>query len=271
MLPSNFKGRVLVVASRADEGCAQVIKNYAAAHAQICEPSDLLSLAPSHPFDCVSCFASRVPEKGGNMEFFSKCFEIVVPGGQLNLQYVTSSAEEVEQELAKNALFSGFVDPKPSRSAGPQGATVLQFACKKPDWGWGAAAAVPGAELVDEASLVEGGAGYEAMGKGKSDCSAKPKACANCSCGRKELEDKMDAADDAKQALEQGIVRSSCGNCYLGDAFRCAGCPYRGLPAFKAGEKVELDTELSNTGQAGMTQGALTAVASAGTKVVVQL
>ena len=34
-----------------------------------------------------------------------------------------------------------------------------------------------------------------------------------------------------------------CGSCSLGDAFRCAGCPSRGLPAYTVGEKVVLDLE----------------------------
>merc|ERR1719159_1560451 len=105
-------------------------------------------------------------------------------------------------------------------------------------------------DRIDEDALL--GEVPKPVGKGKSDCSSQPKACANCTCGRKELEDK-EGAEEAKKKLEQGTVRSSCGSCYLGDAFRCDGCPYRGLPAFKPGSKVELSSgETETTGQLGM-------------------
>jgi hypothetical protein len=69
---------------------------------------------------------------------------------------------------------------------------------------------------------------------------AKP--CANCSCGlREKLEGDtivLEAPD--KKDLENGNIESSCGSCYLGDAFRCASCPYRGLPAYEKGDKVKL-------------------------------
>ena len=62
------------------------------------------------------------------------------------------------------------------------------------------------------------------------------KACANCNCGLKErLEGNTTVAE-----LENGNIESECGKCYLGDAFRCASCPYRGVPAFEKGDKVKL-------------------------------
>ena len=69
------------------------------------------------------------------------------------------------------------------------------------------------------------------------------KPCANCTCGKK---DAYDAA--VKKDLENGNVESSCGKCYLGDAFRCASCPYLGKPAFEPGDKVKLSN--AGVGQA---------------------
>lgn len=81
----------------------------------------------------------------------------------------------------------------------------------------------------------------------------KRKRCKNCSCGLAELQtdvtEKMNQMTirllDERELEEvnfknSNIAISNCGNCYLGDAFRCSKCPYFGLPAFKPGEKVEL-------------------------------
>lgn len=62
----------------------------------------------------------------------------------------------------------------------------------------------------------------------QGDCAGR-KPCDDCTCGRA---DTYEAASSA-----QNVQSSSCGNCALGDAFRCASCPYLGKPAFKEGEE----------------------------------
>merc|ERR1712157_298107 len=65
---------------------------------------------------------------------------------------------------------------------------------------------------------------------GQDDCGGR-KACDDCTCGRAEREKAAGAVPSSE------VVTSNCGNCSKGDAFRCAGCPFLGKPAFKAGEE----------------------------------
>lgn len=81
------------------------------------------------------------------------------------------------------------------------------------------------------------------------------RACRDCTCGLKEQEDAQDAQVKEKQQAVMlshdeiaeidftvpGKAVGGCGSCALGDAFRCDGCPYLGLPPFKPGEVVSVD------------------------------
>jgi hypothetical protein len=76
----------------------------------------------------------------------------------------------------------------------------------------------------------------------------KRKACKNCTCGRAEEEQNQVVSLDLMDTTEDEIVEvdptpkktGGCGSCALGDAFRCSTCPYLGMPAFNAGEKITL-------------------------------
>lgn len=78
------------------------------------------------------------------------------------------------------------------------------------------------------------------------------RACKDCTCGLKELEEEEVANRDNLVQLNTddlaeidftvpGKAVGGCGSCALGDAFRCDGCPYLGLPPFKPGEVVSID------------------------------
>ncbi|ODV82153.1 Fe-S cluster assembly protein DRE2 [Suhomyces tanzawaensis NRRL Y-17324] len=104
------------------------------------------------------------------------------------------------------------------------------------------------------------------------------KACKDCTCGLKEIEEKEEAnqrllqdsimgqtvqsatleAIKIEERLKQKVQfrdeelaeidftvegkTGGCGSCALGDAFRCDGCPYLGLPPFKPGEVITIDS-----------------------------
>ena len=149
---------------------------------------------------------------------------------------------------ARDALvLAGFTDVGASEDGVVRG--------KKPDWARGTSFALKSREaktpatttgwgdegadddLIDENTLLtELDVNSKPVKYDDCEIGAGKKACKNCTCGRAE-------AEAAEEEVKPETFVSACGNCALGDAFRCAGCPYLGQPAFKdqEGTKVELD------------------------------
>ena len=82
--------------------------------------------------------------------------------------------------------------------------------------------------LVDEDDLLSSYntlmTGLSIPNKTKKICTSRI-SCKNCTCGKSDESDFL----------------SKCGNCHLGDGFRCSSCPSKGLPPFSPGEKVEIN------------------------------
>ncbi|SCW02240.1 LAFE_0F02080g1_1 [Lachancea fermentati] len=117
-------------------------------------------------------------------------------------------------------------------------------------------------ESIDEDDLVEDGQNAEiTLVTCEKTKTRRRKACKDCSCGLKEQEEQeMDALRNAQDRVLGNAVKfdeqeltevdftiqgkkvGGCGSCALGDAFRCSGCPYLGLPAFKPGQPINLNS-----------------------------
>lgn len=192
------------------------------------------------------------------------------PGGRLVVQEpANGSAQATEEALKRNLLLAGFTGVEASTGAG-----ALKVVASKPSWETGAKAAIAlkpkaaptapanGAgsaaaaawkfaaddddELIDEDELLtEEDLKRPSVPAAADDCevgASGRKACKNCSCGRAEAE-----AAGVKVELTQEMLdnpQSACGSCGLGDAFRCASCPYKGLPAFQPGKRIQLGSDL---------------------------
>lgn len=110
-------------------------------------------------------------------------------------------------------------------------------------------------DLVGDEELLDAD-DLKAPDNSQFDCGSgkTKKACKNCSCGLADQEIKKE--QQQREELKKVILdvsgqvdiefKSACGSCHKGDPFRCATCPYFGMPAFKPGEKVlklDLDSD----------------------------
>lgn len=175
---------------------------------------------------------------------------VLVPSGTL----LVSPIDGAPDSLIRTLVLSGYVDCsasgtavtakspayevgskasiQPKHKAAPAAAASKTWAIGVEDEG----------ELLDDEMLLTEEDFKQPAKVAADDCevgAAGRKACKNCTCGRADAEN--EPVKLTPDMLENPV--SACGNCGLGDAFRCASCPYRGLPSFQPGKKIQLPSD----------------------------
>ncbi|CAM8969173.1 unnamed protein product [Rhodiola kirilowii] len=199
------------------------------------------------------CASSEFPHDS----LFGEITRVLKPGGSF-LIYKKSQSDSAAQSSAldRKLLVSGFIEPEstqPQALVSSESDLYFGVRSKKPSWKIGSSfslkkpsKALPkiqiddDMDLIDEDSLLTEEDLKKPQLPAASDCEVgkTKKACKNCTCGRAEAEEKKVTLDITMEQMNN--PQSACGSCYLGDAFRCGTCPYKGLPAFKPGEKVTI-------------------------------
>ncbi|XP_004505732.1 anamorsin homolog [Cicer arietinum] len=169
-------------------------------------------------------------------------------------QSAVGSDDKVIPGLENKLLLAGFSEIQALQSPVPSGGKSSAIKAKKPSWKVGSSFALKkvaksspkvqidvDSDLIDENSLLsEEDLKKPQLPSGDCEIGTTRKACKNCSCGRAEEEEKVLKLGLTAEQIDN--PQSACGSCGLGDAFRCSTCPYKGLPAFKMGEKVTLSS-----------------------------
>lgn len=259
---------------------------YGSVHITLTE-SDYESLIPKLPSLLAQIYSSLTPL--GNLHLLN-----LTSGFQFLPSKLTFAGFNVLSTLPEEGTIIAQKPNIPSVSLRNKSATSIKLnrktdpAKKKALW---AITSAPSTPLIDAEALLT------AEDKTRPVPTCEPvnagaprrkKACKGCSCGLAELEEEerrtgkvvlLDGSQSGEaRAVEQSEkerliqaaksapkATSSCGSCFLGDAFRCASCPYlgklwsivfhllalysflrKGLPAFKPGEKVQIDFNMDD-------------------------
>lgn len=202
----------------------------------------------------------------------------LVAGGRISVDIVGGGAARVRGEL----LIAGFdgiegtdAHVEARRPAAPSSSAAVPLrrragAKKASLW-----ATEPGSTIDAESLLTPA----DRMRPQREGCTVdlsvplprRKKACKNCTCGLREMQEsdeivKLDTdAPGTRREVDETVVgadgvrrtvrriqvetrgaTSSCGSCFLGDAFRCSSCPYLGMPAFKPGERVQIPATMDD-------------------------
>ncbi|XP_060520268.1 anamorsin homolog [Cylas formicarius] len=184
-----------------------------------------------------------VPPQKLSSDILRKLHRVLKPEGKLLIKKLTSDLNNIEFALTTSGFMSvtsndSFVTcKKPKFEVGSSAKLNLKQAGSnvwKLDASEDEDDIIDADELLDEDDFKK----PEEFSLRVCGTTGKRKACKDCSCG---LADELQTESQVGKVVEtSNAQKSSCGNCYLGDAFRCASCPYLGMPAFKPGEKIQL-------------------------------
>mmetsp|Transcript_10768 Transcript_10768/g.19011 ORF Transcript_10768/g.19011 Transcript_10768/m.19011 type:complete len:242 (-) Transcript_10768:90-815(-) len=207
------------------------------AQVKVASPGVLVKLARAESLASVFVCAEQVAEA---VPLAAELLQGLQAGGKLVL-------ENASEDVSAGLLLSGFVDvaqtsegvscvkPGYTEAAVP----LPKSDAKKDAWKALAGEDADDAELEDDDNLLTSEdliQENKAADCGPAAAGTKKRACKNCSCGLKEMEE----AEAAGEPVVVDPNSSACGSCAKGDAFRCATCPYLGTPAYDPNNKPQI-------------------------------